>query len=186
MHASDSRKHIWGATLCGLALLAAAVPAAAQGKNDGKTHEFNLSIGASKTADARDVGLPIYPGARPHKDDADDDSAAHVWALFGDAGFKLTVVKLESGDSPGRIAPFYRQALARYGKVLDCSGGSLKAYSNGKNSSWQIECDDDHGKPGEVVLKAGTKGDQHIVDIKPNGSGGIIDLVHVEVRGFGE
>ena len=39
---------------------------------------------------------------------------------------------------------------------------------------------------GELVLKAGAKGDQHIVDIKPNGSGSIIDLVHVDVRGFGE
>ena len=186
MDVSDSCRHIWTATVCGLALLAAAVPAAAQGKNDGKSHDFNLSIGASKTVDAKDVGLPIYPGARPHKDDADDESAAHIWALFGDAGFKLAVVKLESQDSPGRIAPFYRQALARYGKVLDCSGGSVKAHGNGENSSWQIECDDDHGRPGELVLKAGAKGDQHIVDIKPNGGGSIIDLVHVDVRGFGE
>jgi hypothetical protein len=186
MHASYSRKHIWSAALCGLVLLAAAVPAAAQGKNDAKTHEFNLSIGASKTADAKDVGLPIYPGARPHKDNADDESAARVWALLGDAGFRLAVVKLESRDPPGRIAPFYRQALARYGNVVDCSAASVKARSNGKNSSWQLDCDDDHGKPGELVLKAGTKNDRHVVGIKPNGSGSVIDLVHVQVRGFGE
>ena len=169
----------------GLALLLVSLPIAAQGaKDDGKHDNWNLSIGANKTVDAKDIGLPIYPGARPHKDNADDDSAAHVWALLGDAGFKLAVVKLESQDPPGRIAPFYRQALAKYGEVMDCSATSFKAHV--KNSSWQLDCDDDHGKPGEIVFKAGTKGDQHIAAIKPNGHGSEIDLVHVQVKGFGE
>jgi len=185
MHASDSRRLMWSAALGSLALLTAAVPSVVQGKEDAKNHEFNLSIGASKTVDAKDVGLPIYPGARPHKDNADDDSAAHIWALFGDSGFRLEVVKLESQDSPGRIAPFYRQALAKYGKVLDCSGASLKIHSDNNGSS-QLDCGDDHGKPGEIVLKAGTKNDQHVVAMKPNGKGGVIDLVRIQVRGFGQ
>ena len=171
----------------GLALLLVSLPMTAQGaKDDGKHDNWNLSIGANKTVDAKDIGLPIYPGARPHKDNEEDESAAHVWATLGGAGLKLAVVKLESQDSPNRIAPFYRQALARYGDVLDCSAASLKARSNGNTLSWQLNCDDEHGKPGEVVLKAGSKGDQHIVALKPNGSGSEIDLVHVQVKGFGE
>ena len=185
MSSSESRKNLFRAAiaLAGLGALIVSLPIAAQA---GKHDDWNLSIGANKTVDAKDIGLPIYPGATPHKDKDDDESSAHVWALLGDAGFKLAVVKLESQDAPGKIAPFYRQALARYGDVLDCSAGSFKARGNDKNSSWQLDCDDDHGKPGEIVLKAGTKGDQHIVAVKPNGRGSEIDLVHVQVRGFGD
>jgi len=185
MSSSESRKNLFRAAvaLVGLGALIVSLPIAAQA---GKHDDWNLSIGANKTVDAKDIGLPIYPGATPHKDKDDDESSAHVWALLGDAGFKLAVVKLESQDAPGKIAPFYRQALARYGDVLDCSAGSFKARGNDKNSSWQLDCDDDHGKPGEIVFKAGSKGDQHVVGIKPNGHGSEIDLVHVQVRGFGD
>ena len=189
MLASQSRKNLFrtAAVLCsfGLSLAVVAMPIVAQSNKDtGKSgdKEFNLSIGAGKTVSASDVGLPIYPGAWPHKDNADDDSAAHIWASAAGYGFKLAVVKLASKDPQDKIAVFYRRAMARYGDVLVCTAGSPRANKNGQNS-FKLDCGDDHPGPGEVVLKAGTKNDQHIVGIKPNGNGSFFDLVFVQIQG---
>lgn len=107
------------------------------------------------------VELAIYPGARPHKDKPQDDPAVQLWAWGGNSGFRIVVVKLDSEDSPNKIAPFYRKALSSHGDVLDCSAGSPQASSRGRNLSRQIECDGDHPKPGELEFKAGTKDAQH-------------------------
>ena len=40
----------------------------------------------------------------------------------GSSGFKMAMLKMDSTDSPEKIAAFYRKALAKYGKVLTCSG----------------------------------------------------------------
>jgi hypothetical protein len=159
------------------------LPIAAQAGDNGKNHDFNLSIGAGKSADARDVGLPTYPGARPHKDNADDDSAAHIWAVAGPFGLKVAVLKLESNDPPDKVAAFYRPALAKYGALLDCSANW---HADGKHASGELNCDSDSSSRGEIVFKAGKDMDQHVVAIKPNGQGSIIDLVYVRLEGFGD
>ena len=177
MRAAETRNILFGATIAALLCL----PLSAQAGDDGKTRNFNLNIGSSKTADARDVGLPFYPGARPHKDNADDDSAAHIWASAGQFGLKVAVVKLESDDPPGKVAAFYRPALSRYGALLDCSAGW---HANGRNASGELDCSGDNPGHGELVLKAGKTSDLHVVDVKPNGHGSIVDLVYVRLDGF--
>ncbi len=179
MHVFQSRKTVFcaAALLCGLGLSLTAAPAADGDKG------FNLSIGANADASAKDVGLPIYPGAWPHKDDSHDDAAAHVWASAGGYGLKVAVVKLGSNDPQGKIEAFYRQALGRYGAVLACTAANAGMKSKGGEASKQLDCGDDHPRRGEVVLKAGTKNNQHIVAIKPNGGGSFIDLVFVQIQG---
>jgi hypothetical protein len=138
----------------------------------------------SGNASAKEMGLPIYPGAKPHREKDDDSSAAQIGLWGSSFGFKLAVMKMESGDAPGKIAEFYKKALAKYGKVLNCSEGS--AESNGKDksgSSNSLDCGDDKPSPGEMVFKAGTKEKQHIVGIKPNGQGSLFQLVYLEARG---
>jgi len=52
----------------------------------------------SDKASAEDVGLPLYPGSKPHKDKSNDSQAARL-GLWGDsAGFKLALVKMDSGS----------------------------------------------------------------------------------------
>lgn len=158
---------------------------AAQEKQDKEAAGGKGSQGAGVSfnaeASAKDVGLPIYPGARPHKE-KDDDSTSAKFGLWGGAfGFKLALVKLESNDSPQKVAAFYKKALAKYGTVLDCSNASSQSGDKDENeSSKKLTCEDDKPKPGEMEFKAGTKEKQHIVGIEPNGSGTVFELVYVE------
>jgi hypothetical protein len=143
---------------------------------------------ASTKATAKDVGLPIYPGAKPHKDKDNDSDALNVGLWGNTFGFKMALMKLESTDSPDKVAAFYAKALAKYGKVLNCSDpAQAKTTKDKGDSSNQLTCDDD-GKSdkGEVVYKVGTKDNQHIVSVQPNGSGSVFDLVFLYTRGTDE
>lgn len=132
-------------------------------------------------ASAKDVGLPIYPGARPHKEKEDDSTSAKFGLWGGSFGFKLAVVKLESNDSPQKVAAFYKKALAKYGTVLDCSAASSQTGDKDESeSSKKLSCENDKPKPGEMEFKAGAKEKQHIVGIEPNGNGSLFQLVYVE------
>ena len=169
-------------------LLAAALPLAAQDKKESGATEAgrDQSIGfiASKEASAKEVGLPLYPGARPHKDKTDDSPAVQLGLWGGSSGFKLVVLKMESDDAPEKVAAFYRKALAKYGKVLNCSDSSSGANDKKKSeSSNELECESDRPERGGLVLKAGTKERQHDVGIQPNGSGSLFQLAYVETRG---
>lgn len=161
-----------------LVCLALALPLCAQDQGKG------FSLSASKEASAKDIGLPLYPGAKPHKDNNDDSSAVQLGFTGGDAGFRLAVAKFESQDSPEKVAAFYRQALAKYGKVLDCSASAKPA--DGQDASapkGQLNCDSDRGKPGEFVYKVGTREKQHVVGIQPNGDHTLFQLVYLMQRG---
>jgi hypothetical protein len=166
-----------------LGLMLAALPLAAQDKKDADKQD-NDSIGfvASKNAGAKDIGLPIYPGSRKHKDSSDDSASVQLGAWGGSSGFKLAVLKMDSDDAPDKVAAFYRKALAKYGKVLNCSDSGAAPAAKEKSSNG-LDCEDDHANENETVLKAGTKEAKRIVTVKPNGTGTIYDLVYIEARG---
>ena len=148
-----------------------AVPARAQQEpeKDGAGIEFNGK------ASSKDVGLPIYPGSTPHKDDANDSQAVRMGLWGGGSGFKLAVVKMDSADSPEKVAALYKKALAKYGKVLDCT--HPPSGSDANKDSNALTCGDDKPDAGGFLFKSGTKEKQHIVSVKPNGSGSSYDLV---------
>jgi len=164
-------------------------PATSQDNKDSASHsKGSHSIGfmASDEAGAKEVGLPIYPGARPHKDKSDDTPAAQLGLWGGNSGFRLVILKMESNDPPSKVAAFYRKALGKYGKILSCpdsssSSGTATSSDDKKN---HLECDEgDNPKPGEVEFKAGTEESQHIVAIEANGVGTAFSLVYVEAKG---
>ena len=119
----------------GIILLAGLHSAQAQDgkkdKADSKSIGFNLSASATE----KDLGLPFYPGAKPYKEDADSDPALHMAMSGGSFGFKLVVMKLESSDSPEKIAAYYRKAMAKYGAVLDCSKATGDSSKNGSGKN---------------------------------------------------
>jgi hypothetical protein len=170
-------------------LWVAALPLAAQdnkgsGKTESEMGRNSIGFMASKEASAKDVGLPLYPGARPHKDTSDESAAVQLGLWGGNAGFKLAVLKLASNDAPDKVAAFYRKALAKYGKVVDCGDSSKAAGERAKgNSSNEPGCEEDRPDKGELVLKAGTKQEQHVVGIKASGDLTVFQLVYVEARG---
>ncbi|MFL6577242.1 MAG: hypothetical protein ACJ8MR_11545 [Povalibacter sp.] len=94
-------------------------------------------------------------------------------------------MKMETPDSPEKVAHFYRQALTRYGTVLECSGHAKQHASARESNSKDdaLECDSEDQDAHELVYKVGTQGDQRIVAIKPHNAGARFSLVRVDVRG---
>jgi len=161
-----------------------AVASASAGYVGGEQDQCGAGVMLSKQATAKDVGLPVYPGARAHKDEKEDSPTVQMGLWGGSFGFKLAVMKMESNDAPEKLAEFYKKALAKYGTVLNCSDASQKASGKDKGgSSNKLECDDDKPEKGRLVFKAGTKEKQHVVGIQPNGQGSLFQLVYVEARG---
>lgn len=141
-------------------------------------------------ADARDTGLPAYPGARLRHDDQDKDgkNSANLAISTGSFGMKLVVVNYDSDDSPNQLITYYRDKLKRYGKVVECHtaehGGDfhVNAGKNNANGSKDVKCEGDD--TGDVVeLKVGTQDNQHLVSIEPSGNGSTFALVYVHTRG---
>jgi hypothetical protein len=132
----------------------------------------------SARATAKEVGLPLYPGAIPHKDEGKNDSAGKFGLWSNSFGFKLVVLTMESPDALKKVAEFYQKALARYGTVLDCTNAGAAAPHN--EDTDRLTCADDRPERGETLLKVGNKRRQHIVNIQPNGSETIFQLVYIE------
>jgi hypothetical protein len=165
-------------------------PLAAQDEHAKKSTDLNAGITVSEQATAKELGLPIYPGAKLHKESSEDSAAANLGLWGGSFGFKLVVLKLESADAPEKVAAFYRKALAKYGPLLDCSNPPAskspdksqdKSQENEKSD--KLTCSDDKPDAGGQLFKAGSKEKQHIVGITPAGSGSHFQLVYLEARG---
>lgn len=173
--------------LGGMALLAGSLANAGGPRAAQEQDKNSAGIVFSKQATPKEVGLPMYPGAKPHKEEGNDSPSVRMGIWGSTFGFKLAVMKMESNDAPEKIAEFYKKALAKYGTVLNCSDGSQK--SSGKDSngtSNKLQCDDDKPEKGGLVFKAGTKEKQHVVAVQANGQGSLFQLVYVEARGDDE
>jgi len=165
------------------------ITAAAQDSSQNKNIDVRSSVGdlhIGKDADARKVGLPLYPGARVRSDEKDKDQAN--LSLFTEAfGFHLVVANYESDDAPAKIVDFYRDKLKKYGKVLECHshkhGVDVNDDDDKDSKNKELKCEEDSGPVTE--LKVGTENNQHVVAIEPRdpGKGATFALVYVHARG---
>jgi hypothetical protein len=183
------RAVVIGAALCGLVSLAAAGVAGQEKDKSGVNVTVTGKDGSeaglifSAQATAKEAGLPLYPGARPHKDEKDDSSGAKMGLWGSSFGFKLVALKMESDDSQEKVAAFYQKALGKYGTVLNCNDASKAESGKDKNESGKkLTCGDDHADPGGMLFKVGSKEKQHLVSVKPNGTGCIFHIVYLEAR----
>jgi hypothetical protein len=156
------------------AVMAAVTPAASFAQN-----EKGAGLTMAGDADAKDIGLPLYPGSRRHKD-KDEDSPGLNFGLWGSgSGVKLAVLKMESDDSAEQLAKFYKKKLSKYGAVLDCSHPSVAGADEESDKSNKLTCGDDKPDKGGLLFKSGSKSDQHIVAIQGAAHGSLYQLVHV-------
>jgi hypothetical protein len=142
---------------------------------------MDIQLKLTDEASAADVGLPMYPGAKPYKDPGESRSGANLGLSTGSFGLKVAAAELESSDRPDKVAAFYKKALARYGEVLECNDAPSKTSSS--ESEDRLTCDPHEPGDHEVVYKVGVKDHQRIVAIKSHGNGSRFALVHVDVRG---
>ena len=166
-----------------------AMPLVAQdSKSENKSLDVRSSVGdlhVGPDADAKKVGLPLYPGARVKSDDP-NSSQANLSVLTEAFGMKLVVANYVSDDDPAKIVDFYRDKLKRYGKVLECHSHNhgVDVNDNDKDSSKdeQLKCEESSGPVTE--LKVGTENNQHVVAVEPGeGKGTHFALVYVHTRG---
>jgi hypothetical protein len=179
------------ALLCGTTITAVGTLAQNQDQSkdkDGinvsiKTKDTDAGLVINTQATAKQVGLPLYPGSRPHKDNKDDSSGANLGLWGNTFGFKLVALKMESDDSVDKVASFYQKALSKYGKVLDCSNNPASANDKDKGKDGdKLSCQNDQPDAGGRVFKAGSKEKQHIVGVKPSGAGSEFQLVYLEAH----
>ena len=152
-------------------------------KVDIRTPVGNIKV--DNTAEARDTGLPLYPGARiRQKEDDGNDKSANVNLSFGDFGLKVIAVQYESDDAPEKLIAFYQAQLKRYGSVLECHvhnhGGNYSIHDKHDSDSSPLTCEDSGGST--VELKVGTKANQRIVRVEPKDKGCTFALVRVETH----
>ena len=159
-----------------VAAILMALPAGMQSQ-DKKGSNHSIGFILSHDATLKQVGLPAYPGAQRSKDTSDDSSALQMGLWGGNSGFKLAVLKLDSSDSPEKVAAYYRKALARYGSVLDCSKPASRHSGNQSN---ELACDNDQATDGGYMFKSGTQQSQHVVGIETRGNHTTISLVYLE------
>ena len=93
-------------SICMISMTIYATHASAQDKD-------GAGVVVSASASAKDIGLPIYPGSKPHKDKDNDSEAANLGLWGGGSGFKLAVIKMESSDPQEKVAAFYKKALSK-------------------------------------------------------------------------
>jgi hypothetical protein len=153
-----------------------------------KQVDINTPVGGihvSKGADVADVGLAVYPGARLKQNDSDgNDKSANV--NISSFGFGLKVVALEyrTDDSPEKLVAYYKDQLQKYGNVLECHTSHFDVNPDVKGSdheSHELTCEGSSGN--NIELKVGTKENQHIVAVEPDGKGSSFSLVYVRTHG---
>ena len=133
-----------------LAALSLAFPCLAQNS------DFNLNLHANSHATAKDIGLPVYPGAAPFKDKDSDSSAADLGFALNGTVISIQVVSFVTSDSPQQVLKFYKKPLAKYGEVLECNHGkpvgSLTVTRSG------LTCGDH--KNGHMSVNGSDEGDE--------------------------
>jgi hypothetical protein len=148
-------------------------------------------IHVNKDVNARDTGLPVYPGAREKKKDG-DNGHANVNISSGFFGVKVVVIEFLSDDPPEKITAFYRDQLKKYGGILECHTKNrhneepdidIHPDKDKDKKDNKLTCDHDSGPT--IELKVGTKDNQHIVSVSPQdgGKGSDFALVFVQTRG---
>jgi hypothetical protein len=148
--------------------------------------DFNLNVHANSHATAKDIGLPVYPGATPFKDKDSDSSSADLGVVLNSFHFNMRSAKFVTTDAPAKVLEFYKRPLAKYGQVLECNHGkpvgSLTVTTSGltcgdhKNGEMTVD-----GSDGDVELRAGTPEQFRIVGIDGTEAGktkfGLVALV---------
>jgi len=190
MKPNDQRRafpgSFWKGRLALVLALVSLVPvvAAQQTKEDSKKLEVRTptaGLTVSAEATAKEVGLPVYPGARLHKDNPSENSQANLAFWTSSMGFKLVVLKYESDDAVEKVSAFYRKALGKYGRVLQCTSTDENK-SEKHEGSKDLDCGDDKPEKGAIELKAGTRERQHVVGVEPRGGGSKFELVYIEAH----
>jgi hypothetical protein len=184
---SLSRFALGFAVLGTLLVPACSVNVKKEKNGEDKQVDINTPVGGihvSKGADVADVGLMVYPGARVKQEDSNgSDKSANVNISGFGYGLKVVALEYQSDDSPEKLVAYYKDQLKKYGNVLVChtSHLDLNTGKGATRASDELTCEGEHGD--NIELKVGTKENQHIVAVEPDGKGSSFSLVYIRTHG---
>jgi hypothetical protein len=176
------------ATLILLLLPACSVNVKKEKNGEDKQVDINTPMGGihvSKGVDPQEVGIAVYPGAHLKEKDSDgSDKSANVNISGFGYGLKVVALEYESNDPPAKVVDYYKDQLKKYGNVLVCHTTHMDVNMDVKdhnNGSHELSCEGSGGV--NIELKVGTKENQHIVAVEPEGNGSSFSLVYVRTHG---
>lgn len=179
---------LWPSIVALLLLAACSVNVRKEGNGQDKQVDIKTLLGGihvSKDADVADTGLAVYPGAHLKVKDSGDGKSANVNISGFGYGVRVIALEYESDDSPAKLVAFYKDQLKKYGSVLECrTSRHLDVnmhQSRSDKESQALTCDSTHGD--NIELKVGSKDNQHIVAVEPEGKGASFSLVYVRTHG---
>ncbi|MFZ0632455.1 MAG: hypothetical protein WA374_19875 [Acidobacteriaceae bacterium] len=156
-----------------------------------KTVRIDTPLGGlhvrSDQTSAGDLGLPVYPGS--HVTPAGEgDKSADVHLGFGQWQLRVQVVSYDTPDSKDKVVAFYRNAMGRFGDVIECQGnrsvGKLSMTSEG------LSCNEESrgnvhvngmGDDSGLTLRAGSRRHQHIFALKSSDEGTRFALIELQL-----
>jgi hypothetical protein len=108
---------------------------------------------------------------------------------FGKFQLRVKAANYQTPDSPEKVSAFYKDAMRRYGSVIECNHDQpvgtptqtdegLTCSDSGKRHT-SVSAD----SSGKTELKTGSKQHQHIVAIEPNSGGTKFGLVALDLPG---
>lgn len=153
--------------------------------NDGKAKNVDIQtpLGGLKVrteVDPKEIGLPVYAGARQVPDERHDSGSANVTLGVPGFGMKVIAAQFESDDSSDKVLEFYRKELKAYGDVTECKGNiDLK----GDPGEQEITCKGGPDFRDKVELAAGKGATHRIVSVEPRASGCKFAMVYLQFRG---
>ncbi len=168
-----------------LGLSACSITADKQGEGPKKSVDIQTPFGGLKVrteVDPKEIGLPVYAGARRVPDEGHDSSSANVTLGIPGFGLKVIAAKFESDDSSDKVLEFYRKEMKTYGSVTECKGNiDLK----GDPGSQEITCKEGLGAElrNKVELAVGKGSSHRIVSVEPLARGCKFALVYLQMHG---
>jgi hypothetical protein len=130
------------------------------------------ALAATTGEDSGETGLPVYPGARPSREEGRDTERANVSIGTPWFGLHVRAAEYQSADAPGKVLAFYREEMKVFGAVTECRGDVN--FKNGQPVCRQQAFGDD------VLLLAGTEDRHRIVSVEPRRGGTEFALVSIQ------
>jgi hypothetical protein len=177
-----------GALFAGLCVLpACSIHTNDNNKNGEKNVDIKTPVGdlhVGEQADVRDIGVTLYPGAKPAPKEDSDQENANVNLSVSGFSLKVAAAEFTSDDAPDKIIAYYDKELQKYGKPIQCRGAwkmNFNVSVTPANASKPVWCDVS-GSGDAVELKVGTEGNQHVVAFKPRDRGSRFALIYIRVH----
>ena len=167
-----------------LTALACSINVKKDGSGEEKKVDIETPIGGihvDKGADVHDTGLAVYPGAHIKPEaSSNEDKDANVDLTFLGYGLRVVAIEYLSDDAPDKVIAYYKDQLKKFGNVLECHTTGHNVQMDQKDDSRELTCDSHSGKTSE--LKVGSRDNQHVVAVDPDGKGSSFALVYVRTN----